>query len=317
MVRQDFLCVVNPAAGRGRTARLWPEIARLMRRAGLRYRVAFTEAPGHGTELAREAVRRATKMVVAVGGDGTVNEVVNGLAASGATLALIPTGSGNDLCRALGIGEDPLTAALTLCSGRHRLLDLGMVGNRYFLNICGIGFDAEVAHAVNNGLRWLGGAPAYLAGIVRALLCFKPVPLHLTLDGVELQAKGLLVAVANGPYYGAGIKIAPKASLDDGFFEVCLIGELGKIELLRTLPLAFRGEHENHPCVQFFRAREVTVSCPTRSLYIQGDGELLGETPASFRLFERALKVLVPGESRPLENPRRSRRRNRAGRPGQ
>ncbi|MDH7577405.1 MAG: diacylglycerol kinase family lipid kinase [Bacillota bacterium] len=315
MIPQDFLCVVNPAAGRGRTARLWPEIARAMRSAGLHYRVVFTEAPGHGTELAREAALHEAGTVVAVGGDGTINEVVNGLAASGVPLALIPTGNGNDFCRALGIVEDPLMATLALCTGRYRCLDLGIAGDRYFLNICGIGFDAEVAHAVNNGLRWLSGTPAYFAGIIRTLLSFKPVPLHLTLDGAELETKGLLVAVANGPYYGAGIKIAPKARPDDGFFEVCIIGELSRFELLRTLPLAFRGQHETHPQVKFFRAREVTVSCPVRTLYIQGDGELLGATPASFRIVERGLKVLVPDEKLFKGNPgkKRTRRSNLPG----
>ncbi|HHW41233.1 MAG TPA: diacylglycerol kinase family lipid kinase [Syntrophomonadaceae bacterium] len=300
-----FCCIVNPTAGRGRTARLWPEIERVMRRAGLRFRTFFTEGRGHARELAQRAVKKDCDLVVAVGGDGTVNEVVNGIASNGAypgtALALLPTGSGNDLCRTLGISGDPLSTALAICSGKYRMLDLGMVENRYFLNICGVGFDAEVAHAVNQGFRWLRGTWAYLAGVLKTLMCFRPVPLELTLDGNHLQIKGLLVAVANGAFFGSGIKIAPRARVDDGLFDVCVVGDIGRLELLRVLPLTYSGRHEDHPCVHFFRARDVTVSSPARRLYIQGDGELLGETPAAFHIHKQAIRVLVPDKGAGLE----------------
>lgn len=244
-------------------------------------------------------------MVVAVGGDGTINEVVNGIASTGAfpdaALALLPTGSGNDLCRTLGISGDPLSMVLSLSSGDYRMLDVGVMEDRYFLNICGVGFDAEVANAVNQGFRWLKGTWAYLAGVLKTLMSFRPLPLDLTLDGYHLQLKGLMVAVANGAFFGSGIKIAPRAKIDDGLFDVCVVGELGRLELLRLLPLTYSGRHEGHPSVHFFRAREVTVSSPERRLYIQGDGELLGETPVAFHLKKQAIRVLVPGKLGSLE----------------
>lgn len=293
-----LFCIVNPAAGRGRTARLWPEIERFLRHAGLRFRAFFTRGNGHASELAEIAACREEGILLAVGGDGTINEIVNGIASAKAfpttTLALLPTGSGNDLCRTLGISGDPLSVLKALASGSCRSLDVGFVGERCFLNICGVGFDAEVAKAVNQGFRWLRGPCAYLAGVLKALVRFQPVSFDLVLDGQSLPFKGMMVAVANGAFFGSGIKIAPKARIDDGLFDVCVVGEVGKLELLRLLPLAYSGRHEGHPSVRFFRAREVRISSPEGSLYIQGDGELLGRTPAVFRIRKHAIKVLVP-----------------------
>lgn len=295
-----LFCIVNPAAGRGRTARLWPEIERFLRHAGLRFRAFFTRGNGHASELAEKAARWEEGILLAVGGDGTVNEVVNGIAAAGAfptaTLALLPTGSGNDLCRTLGISGDPLSVLRHLASGSCRPLDVGLVGERCFLNICGVGFDAEVAYAVNQGFRWLRGTPAYLAGVLKALVGFRPVAFDLVLDGQSLAFKGMMVAVANGAFFGSGIKIAPRAEVDDGLFDVCVVGEVSKLELLRLLPRAYSGGHEGHPAVRFFRAREVRISSPEGSLYVQGDGEILGRTPAVFRVKRHAIRVLVPGQ---------------------
>ncbi|MGB9792127.1 MAG: diacylglycerol/lipid kinase family protein [Thermacetogeniaceae bacterium] len=305
-----LFCIVNPAAGRGRTARLWPEIERFLRQAGLRYRAFFTKGNGHAAELAERAARRDQGILLAVGGDGTVNEVVNGIASARAfpttTLALLPTGSGNDLCRTLGISGEPLSVLRALASGSCRPLDVGFVGDRCFLNICGVGFDAEVAYAVNQGFRWLRGPCAYLAGVLKTLVGFRPVLFDLVLDGQRHQFRGMMVAVANGAFFGSGIKIAPRARIDDGLFDVCAVGEIGKMELLRLLPLTYSGRHEGHPSVRFFRAREVHISSPEATLYIQGDGEILGKTPAVFRIRRHAIRVLVPEERGSLASSERA-----------
>ncbi len=256
-------------------------------------RYVFTEAPMHASEIARLAAKEGIPLVVAVGGDGTVHEVANGLAGTGTALGVIPAGKGNDFARSLGIPLSPARAAELISTGFLRVIDLGMVGGRYFLNVSGVGFDAEVAQEVNSSGRKLGGPLTYILGVLKMLRRYDPVPVEIVLDGVVVRERILVVAIGNTPYYAAGMKMVPHARPDDGKFGICVAGNLTKAETLAMLPLVYSGRHISHNKVSTYSAARVELRSDI-ALAIQADGEIVGRLPAVFTVATGCLRVIVP-----------------------
>jgi diacylglycerol kinase (ATP) len=289
------LVIVNPAAGRGRAARVW----RRLRDGYASVECVMTEAPGDAGRLARKAAERGMERVVAVGGDGTVSEVAGGLAGTQVAVGVVPAGTGNDFSQGLGLPTAPEAAARLALEGATRWVDLGQarIGERSaaFVNVAGCGFDAEVVRRTIAAQR-LGGMLPYLIGVLRTLSAFKARQMRLFVDGQPLQRCGLGIAVANGPRYGGGMRIAPSAVMDDGLFDVCLIGNLSPMQLLMLLPRLYAGTHGGHRAVEFFRCRELRVE-PDGSVDMscQADGELLGPIPVTFSIEPRGL-LCVTGD---------------------
>jgi len=297
------LFVVNPTAGGGRAARLIDSIRQAVNSHG--GDVVCTQRRGHAEDLARQAASEGFDAVVGVGGDGTLNEIANGLLAADTPVPLgaIPAGTGNDFVRSLGLPSDPLAALRVVWSGAEREIDLGQCGQRprhgyserVFLNAAGVGFDARVARTVQGFPKLLkvGTAP-YVLGVLLELLRKTVHPIQLELDDQHcVERRMLMVAVANGAFYGGGMKICPEASRDDGLLDVCAVGDMPRREVLRLLPKVFSGGHVGHPMVEFFRTRELKIACAAGS-EIQLDGELVGRLPAVLRAAPRALRVLGP-----------------------
>jgi diacylglycerol kinase (ATP) len=267
-----------------------------------------TRASDDATQLAFEAAQRAT-VVAAAGGDGTLGEVVNGLMQAkaagynGARLGLLPLGTGNDFSRCLGTGTDLKAAVEALLSGAPRAVDLGQVcfsnsEPRWFINIAGCGFDALVAQRVNdfrNRRFWrhVRGMPAYLSAVLQELAALRAASLQMRFDSEAHAQRALLCAIANATSYGGGMRVAPDALIDDGLFDICLIGDAGRGEFLRAFPGVFSGKHISHPKVTMRRASEVHLESEPR-LPILVDGDVLGTTPATFRLVPRAIEVMSP-----------------------
>ncbi|HLV81020.1 MAG TPA: diacylglycerol kinase family protein, partial [Chthonomonadaceae bacterium] len=220
-------------------------------------------------------------------------DVAAGLAGTPALLGVLPLGTGNDLARALGLYGSLERAVETLFTGRPRRLDLGCALGRPFLVAAGCGFDAVVAARVNRGGPLLRGTAAYIAAVLECLQTFRPAALRLTLDGQPLEARAMLCTVANAPTYGGGMRIAPDARLDDGWLDVCLVGDVGRVEFLRAFPRVFRGTHVTHPKVTMLRARHICVESDP-PLPVNVDGDVLGATPATFTLAPHAISVLAP-----------------------
>jgi diacylglycerol kinase (ATP) len=286
------LAIVNPVAGGGRAVRIWERI-----RPHLDVACIATECAGHASRLAREAAEQAYERVLAVGGDGTVSQVAAGLAGTPTVLAVIPAGNGNDFSRALGVPAAPELAARVALEGRARPVDMGhlQVGGRCvaFVNVAGCGFDAEVLRQTA-ARRALGGSLLYFGGILRTLTAFRPRPMRLTIDGRVFERRALGIAVANGPTYGGGIRIAPRAILDDGLFDVCLVGDLSPARLLALLPRLYTGTHAGRKEVEFFRCRELTAELLGGDrVTCQADGELLEQLPATFRMQPRRLMCVT------------------------
>lgn len=295
--------ILNPTSGRGKGARRRSELERLIADAVARFvpdkgqakpcwEIRETTAPGDGAALAAEAVARGADVVAAAGGDGTCRDVVNGLVGMGARLGVLPLGTGNDFARTLGIGADLERAVETLFSGVPMPVDLGRAQDRYFLVAGGCGFDAAVTARVNRGFRYLRGTAAYVGAVCDCLRTFRPAQMRLTLDGQAREVCAMLCTVANAPMYGGGMKIAPDARLDDGLFDICLIGSVGRIEFLRTFPRVFRGTHVTHPKVTMLRARQVRIETET-PLPVFADGDVIGTAPVEFTLEPHAVSVLA------------------------
>jgi diacylglycerol kinase (ATP) len=289
--------VVNPAARGGRARRLWPRLRDTLTREGLVFEAVETCAPGHATALAGEAARAGVPLVVAVGGDGTLNEVVNGLLpvreAHPVTVGALMTGRGRDASRNLGLPRDPLRAARRLAHGREVARDVGLArwpgGQRFFLGWAGAGFDAVVAERAGGG----GGRLVYLRAVLASLYHYRPVDLSLQLDG-EAAGTGpaASVVVCNGASFGGGMRIAPAARTDDGRLDVVRLGALGRAELARWLPTVYWGGHLANPKIRTWRATRVRVDSAS-PVPVQLDGELGPHTPLDVEILPAALRLLV------------------------
>jgi YegS/Rv2252/BmrU family lipid kinase len=300
----DTFVIVNPASGSGRTGRRWPGLDARMRAEGGEFDVEFTREPGHAEHLARAAALGGMKTVIVVGGDGTLNEVVNGLIADDApvgdaAVGILPVGTASDFARALGLPRDPLAAAIYLMrKAQPQPLDVGRVdcvrgeqpATRYFVNIAGLGFDGEVADRVNRSGK-SAGTLVYQTMLLRSLAAYQNKDVTLAVDGRVIAGMMNSVVVANARYFGGGMFVAPNAQWDDGLFDVIVLGDFGKLEVVANMPRLYRGTHLTHPKVTELRARRVRVEAQER-MFLQAEGELIGEAPATFTLLPQALKVL-------------------------
>lgn len=232
-------------------------------------------------------------MVVSAGGDGTHHYVINGLFGSRIPLGLLPAGSGNDFAKGLGIPLDPGAAAAVLLSGRTREIDLARTGSGVYGCIAGAGFDSVVTRFANERVRRLGGSLAYAWAILRCLKFYRPEPVEIISDGESFSGEIVFAVVGNNVSYGGGLKLTPRAKLDDGLLDVCIIPYLRKFELLRWVPRAYRGEHLAHPRIIYFQARKVALRARSR-LELFGDGEFIQELPAVIEVVPRGLRVRVP-----------------------
>lgn len=296
--------IVNPAAGAGRTAKKWPAIKERLKNIGLRFENDLTEAPGHAIELAKSAVSKGYKLIVSVGGDGTINEIVNGIYATGhikdVILGIIGTGTGSDYIRTIGVSPDYQEACEHLLHPQTKLVDLGIVeyrnnGNshkRLFANFAGMGFDAEVVKTTTRKFKSLGSKPSYLMGLLSTFLCYKNKTIRLKIDGHEEVRKICTIVMSNGKYGGGSMMVAPEADPGDGLFDVIIIGDISKPDLLWSLPRIYKGTHLTHPKVTLKRAKEVEIY-PESLMSVQADGELLGEAPASFSVLSSTLSIYV------------------------
>jgi len=295
--------IVNPTAAGGKVGRRWPQLRDVLTQGGLCFTAELTERPGHATEIARSALREGYRYIVSVGGDGTVNEVVNGLVADGhvpsdVVLSIVPGGTGSDFVRILDISRDPLQACAVVLGDSVRTVDLGEIrcmcnGTpivRYFANVAGVGFDGETCVRVNRMSKRITGTLPYLTGLFVTLVSYKNKDVRLTVDAQSYVGCFNSVVICNGQYFGGGMWVGPKAAADDGIFDVVILKDLTKPELLVNIPRIYRGTHLTHPKVESLQGKEIQIEALQR-MFIQAEGELIGETPASFRIMPAALNL--------------------------
>jgi YegS/Rv2252/BmrU family lipid kinase len=268
--------------------------------------VLFSDEPEHLRELGRQAAEGGADLVVAVGGDGTVNEVAAGLVGTSTELAVVPRGTGVDFVRTYAIPsrlEDAVEVALR---GRTRPVDAGRVGFRswsgetgeaWFFNVAGVGMSGAVAKRTNESSKALGGKASYLWSTIAVFARWRNTEVRVSVDDESRTGRMHEVVVANGRYLGGGMMMCPEAIPDDGLFDVLLIGDITKRDLVQTLPKIYRGTHLPHPKAELLRGHTVSVDSD-EPLPVQLDGEQPGTTPVHFELVPRALRLRVPGGAR-------------------
>mgnify|MGYP000306632585 CR=1 FL=1 len=303
------LVIVNPHSANGSTGRRWSGIRSALREAVGEFSERFTERPGHATLLAREGLESGFERIVAVGGDGTNNEVVNGFFERGrairpeAELGFIPRGTGGDLRRTLGIGKSLEECLPVLRAGRSRPVDVGLATffdtegretSRHFINITSFGIGGLVDALVNRSSKALGGRLSFMLATVRALFAYRNRSVRLRVDN-EFDERIVInnVAVANGQFFGGGMWVAPKARPDDGLFDVVILGDLSRGEVLRGSRRIYRGTHLDLPKVRLLRGRRVVAESDEEVL-IDMDGEQPGRLPITCELLPGALRLIAP-----------------------
>jgi diacylglycerol kinase (ATP) len=295
--------LVNPASANGATGPRWPQLAHELALAGLTGDALFSERPGELGALARRAVDEGATLLVVVGGDGSVNEVANGIAGrDGVEIAVLARGTGWDFVRTFGISRKPADVAATALDGKTRTIDLGRVTYRswsgaeasaWFANVASAGMSGAIAKRANETTKVLGGKVSYALATIAVFARWRNGEVRVDVDGITRGGRMQDVIVANGRYLGGGMKICPEAEPDDGLFDVLLIGDVTRAELLQTMPKLYRGTHLPHPKGELLRGRVVTVESE-EPLPIELDGEQPGTTPARFEVVPGALRVRVP-----------------------
>jgi diacylglycerol kinase (ATP) len=256
----------------------------------------LSEFPGH---LAQAAAGAEDSLLVVIGGDGTVNEVVNGIAGTEAEIAVLPGGTGQDFGRTHGIPSNFDDAVRVALDGETQTIDLGRVEcddgtSRFFANVASAGMSGAVARRANAMTKRLGGRATFFYALTREFLAWQNTRVVLELDG-GVRREGPLhdVIVANGRFHGGGMKLAPDARQDDGLFDVVTIGDVTKLDFVTTAPKLYSGRYLSHPKVELLRSATVTISAD-EPLPVEADGETVGMTPARFVVVPSALRLRVP-----------------------
>lgn len=288
-----ILFIINPVAGGGKAKKLLPVIDKYMVKTGKIYDIVLTSRPKEATIISKQAIEKGYTTIVAVGGDGTINEVAIGILESGkGTLGIIPRGTGNDLARTLNIPFDPIEAMDIIIKGNKKQIDIGFVNNNPFLNIASIGLDSEVVKNTEKIKIRIRSRIAYVIGVLSTLFNFKDKRVQLEIDDVSMDKNIFLIAVGNGKYYGGGLKILPMAIAEDGYFHVCVINKASKIKLLFLFPSIFKGKHiKFRKDVEIFKAKKIKIVTEDKT-YLNIDGEIYdNEKETLFKVGDKRLTV--------------------------
>jgi len=305
--KKTWLVIVNPNAGRKKGLRDWEEISSLLSKYRIYYKAIFTERPEHAIEISRTQIESGFRNIIVVGGDGTMNEVVNGVFSQEAcsttdiTLGMITVGTGNDWGRMFGIPQDYEEAIRTLLRNNTFIQDAGSVQylkesnteNRYFVNIAGLGFDAEVVRKSNRMKeRGKGGVLMYFANIFTSLLNYKHVNALIDIDGMAVENLVFSMNVGICKYSGGGMIQVPNAVPDDGLFDMTVINAMRKTKVVRSLRRLYNGTINEHPRVDSYTGKLIRVDS-SEKIHLETDGETLGHTPIEFSIIPRSIRVIT------------------------
>ncbi len=302
------LCIVNPVSANGRTRKNWPLIEAFLKKLGLEFTVAYTTHAGDAIKIAQNGLAQGYNRLVAVGGDGTLHEVINGLYSekdkdeTDAVLSFIPMGTGGDFARMFSLSANPQEVYKMLTAGREHSIDIalgtytnweGERESRYFINVADIGIGSHTVYHVNRNSKVFGGFWSFLLAGLYSLLTYKSQNLTIRLDGVDIyQGKSNMVVISNGSYFGGGMKIAPHAQLDDGLLNITIVKNLNKYELLKHLPGIYSGKHITEPKIDFLLGKKVEITS-TEDLLIEFDGETPGMGDLQIEIVPQALKLII------------------------
>lgn len=274
-MKYKYLLIVNPAGGSGRTMKALPEIDAIFRRHGLKYEFHFTEEPMHAVDLVKE-LAEDFDVVVAVGGDGTINEIINGMPEFNKPFGLIPIGTGNDFARSCCVPYDSLEKAIDILLAHDiKKLDIGEVNGRRFINVLGMGFEGQV-NTVGRKLEFIKGAFKYLLAIAWTLIFYKRMPITIEYDNKKIHGSIYLISVGNGWNVGGGLQLTPQAIMDDNVFDVCLIRKITRWRIIVNFTRLINGTIDQLEEVEIFQTDHLKITS-TKSIPLHLDGEQLGD----------------------------------------
>jgi len=305
-VKQEYFVIVNPNAGNGKGKKDWNRIQAIFERENIKISHKFTGAKGDAIQITRDAIASGFRKIVSVGGDGTLNEIVNGVftqehcSSLEITIGMIPVGTGNDWGRMFGIPLLYEGSVKLISENKVMAHDIGLLKyydgttekKRYFINIAGFGFEAVVVKKSNKQKDKGRSNPAvYFFNLLSSLVTYSNASVNLTIDGYTTQASVFSVNVGNGRYCGGGMRQTPDAMPDDGVFDVTVIKDMGRIEIIRNLKILYDGTILSHPKVDGYRAKNIRVESE-EELFAEADGESLGHTPLEFSIIPAGLNVI-------------------------
>jgi YegS/Rv2252/BmrU family lipid kinase len=304
--QKEWQVIINPNAGNRRGQKDWDKIASFLNKENLSFDVEFTEKKGHAIDLTLKAISKGFRKIITVGGDGTLNEVINGVFTNkicqptDIVLALIPVGTGNDWGRMFGIPLD-YEKAVNIISGNKTLLhDVGQLSfysgtekkNRYFINIAGLGFESVVVKRTNQQKdKGHSGKLIYFYNLLMSLISYKNTRAEIILDGKKIYADVFSLNVGNGRFCGGGMRQTPEALPDDGLLDVTIINGMGKFEIIRNLKILYDGTILQHPKIDGYKCKNIIVNTDS-VMFAEADGESLGQTPAEFNIIPEGINIV-------------------------
>jgi len=290
---RNILFIINPAAGSGKAKNIIPLIKEYCDLDSIKYKIKISSRALQITEMVKSELELSEYTdIIAVGGDGTVVEVINAIVGNKINFGLIPAGTGNDLARSLNLSQDLKAALDCIIRGKIEQIDLGEVNGSIFVNSAGVGIDGDIIYDTAKIKKYIQGSIAYLLSTLKSIVTYKPFDVTLIIDGQKIEREAFLIAIGNGQYFGGGMKITPGANLKSGVLEVCLVRKLSKSKFLRIFPSVYKGTHTNVPEVEIFECKEIQINTQGRKLHVSADGNIVSTTPVHIKIANEKLNII-------------------------
>ena len=287
------LIILNPYSCRGKTIELKNKIESEFKKLNLEYSLHISKSSEDIMDTTKRNLNNDYSNFIAVGGDGTIHYVANALVGTNKNLGVISSGSGNDTAKNLGLPEDVSQCCQIIKKGKIKKIDLGLINNKYYyLCVAGSGFDSQVNDLANNTKLPIKGPAIYTYSVYKTLITFQSKRFFIKYDNQERELHAMMVAVANLPSYGGGMKIAPKADPTDGMFDICIIKRMSKIHFIKTFPKVFEGNHLSDTHVEFFKASIFEMESEYK-FSVFADGEYICKLPAKFKIIPKTLNFIT------------------------
>lgn len=291
---KKYLFVINPVAGNGKGKEQIQRINQYMNALGADYSIKISNKVGNVTEITAWGCENNFTDIITVGGDGTFVEAVNGVDLNASVrLGLIPSGTGNDFARVLNMPREVKACLDVIVKGDTKLVDIGLVNQQRFINVCCMGIDGEIILDTDRIKDKIKGTTAYVLSTLKALAVYKAKKVLITIDGQELMREIILVAIGNGKYIGGGMMVTPDAEIDDALLDICIVNKLSKSKLIMLFPSIFKGTHIFvKPTVEMYRGKEIFVEAIEDRLLINADGNIIGTTPGKISINGNKMKII-------------------------
>jgi diacylglycerol kinase (ATP) len=295
--RMKILVIVNPMAGGGKTLRLLPKIKQWLSVSPHEFSFSTTGSPDEMRSEIRDAPAQGIDAFLLIGGDGTVHQALSAIAETDLPFGFLPCGRGNDFARNMGLSKNLKNNCSFPSNPSFHKIDLPGINNIPFVSIAYVGFDAEVNKLANDRRGYFGGTLGYIVCVLKALKTFRPFEVEITIDDHSFRERVMMVTVANAPFYGGGMKIAPEAIMNDGLLDICIVKEISKLELLQQFPKVFKGTHVSHPRIMMKTGHKIKLlSDENREIF--ADGEYVGTLPAECTIGSQTIQIMSSSKAK-------------------